>query len=289
MLDLLIVGAGPAGCAAAVQARRLGLSPRLLDRTGRAGGLVEQAWQVENYPGLPPLPGPAVVRLLGAHLQRFGLGVTEEEVGVVLPQEDHLELRCASNILRSRAVILAVGTVPVPLQVSGAEHLRYEIRSLLAESPAAAAVVGAGEAGLDHALALDEAGIEVHLIVRGGRLRATGRLVQLVGERPGVHVHLHTRLVEVLPRGAVVLGPEGEQRLAVDYTVASIGRTSCLPQLGVDSSPEAGIVTRHPGLYLAGDARSGGLGQLGVAVGDGLAAAMVAARELNLEDPRPDR
>ena len=79
-LDVVIVGAGPAGCAAAVQCRRLGQHPLLLDRTGRPGGLVAHAHSVENYPGLPPTAGPRMVQLLAEHLERFDLRVEQREV-----------------------------------------------------------------------------------------------------------------------------------------------------------------------------------------------------------------
>jgi len=51
-LSLAILGAGPAGVAAAIQAKRLGLDPFLIDKQGKAGGLTANAYLIENYPGL---------------------------------------------------------------------------------------------------------------------------------------------------------------------------------------------------------------------------------------------
>lgn len=280
MLDLLIVGAGPAGCAAAVQARRLGLHPLLVDATGRAGGLITQAWQVENYPGLPPLPGPAVARLLQEHLQRFELGVHQDEVHAVLQQEDHLEIRCASGPTRARAVIAAVGTAPIALPVSGPLPLVYGAREALALHPQRAAVVGSGEAGLDYALSLAQADVQVEVLVRGASMRARGRLVDLATAHPRIRIRPHTHLLRSLAEAVEITDPEGTRILQTDVLVAAIGRRSRLADLGIDARPGAEISACSPGLYLAGDARSGGLGQLGMAVGDGLAAAMAAALEL---------
>ena len=50
--QVVIIGAGPGGCSAAIQCKRLGLEPLVFDRSGRAGGLIENAYAVENYPGL---------------------------------------------------------------------------------------------------------------------------------------------------------------------------------------------------------------------------------------------
>ncbi len=86
--DVIIVGAGPAGCAAAVQCRRLGLSVMLLDRTGEPGGLTRQAWRIENYPGLDPMPGRRFAEHLRAFLERFELEVRREEVFSLARREE---------------------------------------------------------------------------------------------------------------------------------------------------------------------------------------------------------
>ncbi|MCK4305944.1 MAG: FAD-dependent oxidoreductase, partial [Candidatus Eisenbacteria sp.] len=76
---IAIIGAGPAGCAAAVQCKRLGISPLLVDRTGNAGGSIANAHLIENYPGLDPLPGPEFAQRLAAHLARHGIPILRGE------------------------------------------------------------------------------------------------------------------------------------------------------------------------------------------------------------------
>ena len=106
--DLLVVGAGPAGVAAAAQAARLGLEVRIIDRAGRAGGLVANGFLVENYPGLEaPVPGAELARRLGEHLARYGLAVdacatTSEErhLGSLLAMADAVAIpTCAQEVI----------------------------------------------------------------------------------------------------------------------------------------------------------------------------------------------
>jgi thioredoxin reductase len=82
-----------------------------------------------------------------------------------------------------------------------------------------------------------------------------------------------------------VATPDGEREIECDGVVAAIGRRSALSAIegGLDLSPTGVIFTRVPGLFVIGDARLGSLGQTGIAVGDGLEAAMAAVEFLERE------
>jgi thioredoxin reductase (NADPH) len=323
---VVIIGAGPAGCAAAVQCLRLGVRPRLLDRSGRAGGLVFEAQRVDNYPGLNPLPGPVFAERLADHLARFGIEVERATVTSLAsctgtsrarPAEtaswspgadtaaeeagDATEpARGAPAILvrgdfdeiEARGVILATGTVARPLDVPGAaalagSRLFYSVRELLTALPSArrALIIGGGEAALDYALTLAEAGARVRVLVRGTAVRAIGRLADRVRENPAIEI-----VTEVTPLGlerddagvrlAVgVASPVPGQHEIVEHgdaILVAIGRESTAQRLleNVSASPIFGVRSALSGLFIIGDARSGGLGQIAMATGDGIAAAM---------------
>ncbi len=311
--DVIIVGAGPAGCAAAAQCRRLGLAPLLLERTGRAGGLVANAFCVENYPGLPPTPGPRMGELLAEHLRRFAVAVVRRTVVSVAPDADALCLATDDGDLRARCVILAPGTRPLPLALPGADSLAgrglfYEVRDLLASvpRPRRVVIVGSGEAALDYALTLAGAGARVTLVVRGREPRARGRLLSMVQSAPEIDWLFGAQPVALTERNehriltCTVAG--SEHTLPGDAVLAAVGRQSALGNLPGDllgdllgSLPGdplgdwgrqfgARVRTSVPGLFLAGDARWGALGQCAMAAGDGLAAAMMAARILGERD-----
>ncbi|MBN2797582.1 MAG: NAD(P)/FAD-dependent oxidoreductase [Deltaproteobacteria bacterium] len=260
MREVLIIGAGPAGVAAAVQLRRLGRGVRLVDRSGRAGGLVEQAWRVENHPLLPPTPGPQVAALLREHLARFGLRVERREVQRLRREGERWVAECSQGAVEAEQVVLACGTAPAPLWLADGTLIPdLSARALLAAGvPGRALVVGGGEAALDQALTLADAGVEVLVAVRGGSLRARGRLVAAVDAHPGVSVGYWLTLAAA----------EGRLRLSDgrwwdDPVLPAVGRVP-LPLLDV---------LPGPALHLVGDAARGTLGQVGIAIGDGLAVA----------------
>jgi len=327
-IDLLIVGAGPAGCAAAAQFRRLGGRPVLLDRTGCAGGLIANAFRVENYPGGErPLRGQELAQRLGHHLERFALKVRKGVVTSIRPVErkvpsplrepgpfeDEAPVQPATSRagfkvtgdfgeMLARAVILACGTVPVQPGIPGETQpgLRvfYEVNELLPYLPRTAAVVGGGEAALDYALSLAEAGAKVLLLVRSSKLRANCRLVEMVEKEPRITVSLDTpvREIQKAPGNRVdLLLPS--RRLSVDGALLAVGRRTLAgslvppPPPPLPGAPTASplrfqaespsCLTSIPGLFIAGDARLGGLGQVGIAVGDGLWCAAAAMAFLN--------
>jgi len=284
--DVVVVGAGPGGCAAAVQCRRLGLDTLLVDRAGRPGGLIANAWRVENYPGVPPVDGPGFVALLAAHLERFGIQVVEEEVLAVRPG---LVVEGTRTSWRPRAVVLAVGTAALELDLPGAagsRHVFTEVRALLERSPDRAVVVGGGEAALDQALSLSASGTRVTVMVRAERLASTGRLPEAVRADRRIEVRLGCALRGLHATGnAVEVEVEdggATEWIVADGVLAAIGRRPLTSELigDLDLEPLDGVHTAVPGLFVVGDARLGGLGQAGVAVGDGLNAALAAAAEV---------
>jgi len=296
---LIIVGAGPAGCAAAVQCARLGICPLIIDRAGMAGGLLVNAFRVENYPGLPPLPGPEFTRRLERHLHRSGLSVTRAQALRISDADPtafcDAECRAAGGALQvetdrgpieAEAVLLATGTHPLLLEVPGARALEgrglyYEVRELLSVRPELrrAIVIGGGEAALDYALTLATSGAQVTILLRGAQPSAQGRLLAMARRHERVTFIDHARPTALReePDGVRVTFCQGDEPREVtgEAVLAAIGRRSSAPEL---LGP--GIATDHQGLFVIGDARRGSLGQAGIAVGDGLAAAMDAVAYL---------
>lgn len=286
---IVIIGAGPAGCAAAVQCARLGVMPRLIDQTGRPGGLIANAWSVENYPGIEPVDGRNLTVLLKEFLNRFDIMIEREVVeGVCVDGEQYLVETTGGGIL-ARSVIVAAGTRPILLDVPGAGELRekklwYEITDLLdlEPQPGHIAVIGGGEAALDYSLSLAGAGGRVTLLVRGSAFRACRRLIELAETMQTITPLFGVEVVrlESTERGVSVRYSESgeEASLECDGVVAALGREAATSDLLKDCPVEGrnSIYTDHRGLFITGDARLGSLGQVGIAVGDGLEAAMAA-------------
>ncbi len=303
---VIVVGAGPAGAAAAIQCRRLGVPVLLVDRAGRAGGLALNARRIENYPGTPrPLGGPEFAKSLRAHLRRFDISVVKADISGITKGPRGFVASRDGGRLACEAIILANGTDPLRMEIAGERELEgtrlfYEVRSLLRRRPRprVVVVVGGGEAACDYALTLAEAGAETHLVVRSDRLKARGRLARAVQRASRVLIHYNARCerISAPSRFSVRVcgaGEKGGTDLRPDAVLVAVGRRSAAPRLlaglglvaaNDDTAPTgavaSGVAGPMPGLFIAGDARLGSLGQIGMAVGDGLAAAAAAAAYL---------
>ena len=305
---VIVVGAGPGGCAAAVQCHRLGLAVRLLDRDGRPGGLVRNAHRIENYPGLEPMDGNTFAARLGEQLARFGIEIEPKRVTRLQATEPkrscrpgwRLETAAANGrnvTLEAMAVILGVGTRARPLGTPGeAEQVGrtvfYEVRELLRAlpEPRAVVVVGGGEAALDYALTLASVAATVRVVMRAERPRAAVRLLEAVAARRTIELRPGVLPEHILPTpcGVRLDCHATEDRggaavsLAADAVLVAVGRESRVDEIvpGLPPANGEGMVPDSMGLCVIGDARRGCLGQAGIAVGDGLAAAMQVAEGL---------
>ena len=282
MHDVTVIGAGPAGCAAAVQCRRLGLDVLLIDTCGEAGGLIREARLIENYPGLEePLAGPAFAGRLVSILSANDLQLRRFHADSIVLSEGVFEISGNDECIRSRSVIVAVGTVPkeFSIELNGGVTIHRSILELTRQTPERTIVVGGGEAAADYALNLSDRGSSVSLLVRGSRLKAAGKLRNEIERRKGVKI-----LYNTVPVSAS--GLEGITRLEVessgrkmfpeaDAVLAAVGREPRLPRMMNDFIHEKGNVrTSIQGLYIAGDASLGSLGQAAIASGQGTLAAL---------------
>ena len=289
---LVIVGAGPSGCAAAVQCTRLGEKPLLIDQTGRCGGLIRDAFLVENYPCMEPLKGIYVADLLDEFIARFNVSLLHSTVTEISSKKGGLFIRGSFGTMSARCVLIATGTLPKRFEHHDIEHLdgviHYSLDSLnvAIPNPEHVIVIGGGEAALDYALSADAAGIRVTILVRSARLRATGRLVDLVHDRPGITIKMGHRIERIRKSKSeialTVTDGSDHMIMYADGIISAIGRYPAAQDLlrGYENISTASGMALPRGLFVIGDARHGTLGQMGMAVGDGIAAASEAVAML---------
>ena len=282
MHDVTVIGAGPAGCAAAVQCRRLGLDVVLLDRCGKAGGLICEARLIENYPGLEkPLAGSVFACRLTSILSANDLKIGCYLADSITQRDGIFEVSGNGESIRSRSVIVAVGTVPkdFSVQVIGNVQIHRSILELIRQHPKRTVIVGGGEAALDYALNLSDSGSSVSVLVRSCRLKAAGKLRDEIERRTVVKIIYNTVPVSASSsEGIIHLEAESSGRkmiLETDAVLAAVGREPRLPRIMNDFDHESGNVrTSIRGLYICGDASLGSLGQAAIASGQGTAAAL---------------
>ncbi len=317
--DVAIVGAGPAGIAAAIQLARYGIEPVLLEK-GRVGGLLRNAHLVENYPGFPGgISGPDLVRLFEQHLSAAHVEVIKSEVTALDHEGGAFILETAQGSIRARTVIVASGTRALEMDAlvlpeAAADRIFSEVYPLRDTVDATIAIVGAGDAAFDYALNL-AARNEVVILNRGTKTRCLPLLYERVSLSSRITYREETRLTDVAvdPDGGLLLTCGGErltpdddrptregerlmcdgERLTcdmeppihADYLVIAIGREpddgfiSGRLRRGVPET-EAAESAGPEGLIFAGDVRNGIFRQTAIAVGQGVHAAMRVAREL---------
>ncbi|MCX7669688.1 MAG: thioredoxin-disulfide reductase, partial [Anaerolineae bacterium] len=294
LFDLAIIGAGPAGLAAAVYAGRGGLKTVLLDGMG-GGGQVNIIDKVENYPGvLDADTGAELADRMRRQAEQFGVPVTFDQVEGLVEEGDSLLLRGASESYRARTVILATGARHRPLGVPGEGRLMGRGVSVCATCDGAffkgkpVAVVGGGSSAVMESIYLSRLVGPLTLIHRRDRLRAEKILQDRFFAAPNATVLWDSVVEEILGdqhvEGVRVRNLKtGEVRtLPVAAVFIFIG---LIPNsdfaAGVVERDEAGFIkvdlhmrTSHPRVFAVGDVRAGSARQIATAVGDGVTAAV---------------
>ena len=109
MLDLIIIGAGPAGLSACLYASRAGLEVLIFD-SAAPGGKLNVTAKIENYPGLKPKPGPEIALTLYECALSFGAKMEYGEVLNIKDYGDYKEVVTAKQTYQTKYVLIATGT-----------------------------------------------------------------------------------------------------------------------------------------------------------------------------------
>lgn len=300
MLDLIIIGAGPAGLSAAIYAQRAALNACTLEREG-AGGQIADAVDVENYPGFSQISGYDLAQAMHTHAQSLGAVFEAAEVSALMRRESHWDVRCADGkILSARAVIAATGTQRRKLQVPGEETYTGHGVSYCATCDGfffkgkTVAVVGGGDTAVDDAIYLSGIAQHVYLIHRRDTLRAGRRRQELLRTKQNITFLWKTVVTGICGDGqkveSIQVDTDGTSReLPVDGVFVAVGAVPDCEYLPSESIRDAGGyvqagedgITNLPGLFVAGDIRTKTLRQLVTAAADG--ACCVAAAEQYLQ------
>jgi thioredoxin reductase (NADPH) len=292
--EVTIIGAGPAGMSAAIYLQRAGLSPVLLERS-EPGGLLRSANWVENYPGFPDgINGQDLVARFRDQLRHAGAKVTTSEVRQVKRARWGFQIESNTGGRVSRAVILATGTRPAKVAIKGANELTGKrVFSELQDLPSSIKgkrliIVGGGDAAFDYAQGLRERGARIVVVSRSEpcclsllreRTEVLGIEV-LIGATPKAVKRAKDGLVLTCNAWASEVELAGDMLLMACGRVPNIEILSPGLRKGARASRKGLPETSVRGLYLAGDVVRDRQRQTGIAVGDGIRAAMLAQEYL---------
>ena len=309
ILDVLIIGAGPAGATAAIYTARAGLKTRLLDKGLRTGAL-GQAGRIANYPGLSgEVTGAELLAQMRAQAESFGAEIVQDKVLGCDLSGPVKTVWTNGGMHQARAVILATGSMGATQTLPGEEQLVGKGVSYCATCDAAffrgaeVAVVGSNQEAAEEALVLAGFAQRVHLLMPTPALRVAPELAAEAAAHPRIALYPSARLSEIVGQRQVeavrYTSQGGEpQTLAVSGVFLYLqGRKPITDFLqGQVLLSESGCVqvdesymTSVPGVAAVGDLLCTHLRQVVVAAGDGARAAMAIQRYLTgREQLRPD-
>ena len=289
MYDVLIIGNGPAGLAAAIYARRAGFSTAVISDSPQAGGQITTTYEVDNYPGLPGMGGMELGDKFKEHADKFGVEFLTARVNAIADAGDHKKVSTNKEEYEARAVIIATGADHRKLGVPGESELTGMGVSYCATCDGAffrnktVAVVGGGDVALEDAIFLSRFAAKVYIIHRRDEFRGAKVLQDQLLANEKIEPIYDTVVDEVVGKMSVeklILSNKktGEKReLPVNGVFMAVG---IVPNLeGIDGLPdrdEGGYIiagedceTSIPGVFAAGDVRTKQLRQVITAAADG--------------------
>lgn len=282
---VVIVGAGPGGCACALQLQRYGHQFLLLEKN-RIGGLAVNARRIENLVGMPGgISGRQFCERMGRQLKEAGIRVIFQEVLQVERESrrDDFDIRTADHIFRARSLVLATGSRPRWPGVARPEiHERIfsDLEGLGERRGEEIAVMGGGDLAFDYALSL--AGTNrVILLARRSAFPALPLLVREARAHPRIELlaPAEVRSLDRVDGGLRIHLAGREDPLQVDCLLVAVGREPDQEILPPGMAGEKENNRREPRLFIVGDARNPYLRQISIAAGDGLRAAMILHRQ----------
>ncbi len=297
--DVLIVGGGPAGAAAAIYAARKGI------RTGiaaeRFGGQVMDTMAIENFISVPETEGPKLAAAMERHVRDYDVDIMHlQRAEQLVPAggDGLVEIKLASGAsLKSKSVILATGARWRQMNVPGEQDYRNKGVAYCPHCDGPlfkgkrVAVIGGGNSGAE--AAIDLAGIVAHvtLVEFDGKLRADEVLQRKLRSMANVDIVVSAQTTEVLGDGRKVTGltyldraTQTPHTLALDGIFVQIGLLPNTEWLKgtLELAPRGEIVidklgqTSLPGVFAAGDATTVPYKQIVIAMSEGSKAALGA-------------
>lgn len=294
--DVVMVGAGPTSLAAAIYTTREDIDTTLYEKAS-IGGLAAITDLVDNYPGFPEgIAGMKLASQLQAQAERFGANIDFGDISAITRDDEAITLTVDGKPVKARAVLIATGSDYKKLGIPGeAEYYGRGVHYCATCDGAfyrdkRLVVIGGGNSAVQEALFLTRFTTHIDLLVRS-TLKASEVLqheLQKFVDDGKISVHYGVAPEEIVTEDSKVVRvtatKDGEPvAYPTDGVFVFIGlmpNTAFLENSGVELD-EIGLIktdlklaTNVPGIYAAGDVRSGATMQIASAVGEGATAAL---------------
>lgn len=302
--DCLIIGAGPAGLAAALYAARDRSKTIVLEKFF-PGGQISTTDRIENYPGIERIDGPGLIQRMQKQAESFGAQIRTgcEVTALERLRDGNIAVHCDKEEFVARAVILTPGSRYRKLGVPGEKQFRSAGTGVsycgTCDAPffkgKQVVAVGGGNTAVEETLHLAKFAAKVTLIHRRDEFRATRVLVEELRQKAGEQganllIRYNTIVTAIEGQGKVQsvhlkdVKTNREEDYPCDGVFIFIGMVPNTDFLkGFVEMTDKGFIkcdcaylrTSVPGVFVAGDCRVGAAMQIATATGDGVIAAMM--------------
>lgn len=297
-LDLIIIGAGPAGLTSAIYASRANLNTLVLENQ-IIGGQVRSSYSIENYPGFKNITGEELSNRIQEQAEELGATIDEfDSIESVILNDDVKIIETVDYTYRPKSIIIATGAIPKKLPIQNEK--KYEGRGVhycaicdgASYKDKIVAVVGGGNAALEEALYLSKLAKKVIIIRRHDYFKGEAKTLREVEKTSNIEIMYNWDLVDVyggqFVESAKIINKltKEEKEIDIKAVFGYIGtepKTTLFKEY-IELTKEGYIPTDEnmrtniKGVFAAGDVRKKIYRQITTAVADGTIAALQAEK-----------
>ncbi len=298
MYDVVIIGAGPAGISAGIYAASRGKKTLILEKK-EIGGLIGKVSTVTHYAGIiTGETGVSFAERLKEQAKQAGVEVRQEEVISVELSAQEKKIHTEQGMYDAKKVILANGTSPRKLGITGEEELSGRGMGMNAAKDASAYcgkhvyVVGGADGAVKEALYLAGFAEKVTILHFEETLGCIAEFREKAEHTSNVEVRLHSRLhavygvekvesLEILDERTGAIETVADPGCGIFVYAGTVPNTELYTQIQLENGfipVDENMQTEIPGVYAVGDIRVKQVRQVSTAVADGTIAAIHAAR-----------
>lgn len=297
-IDLIIIGSGPAGLAAAIYAGRANLSTLVLENQ-YIGGQVKTSYMIENYPGFGAISGEELAKKFEEHATEVGVEIEEFDlINSVSIDETEKIVETDDYIYKPKAIIIATGASPKKLPIKNEEKFAGKGVHYCAVCDGAmykdtvVAVVGGGNSALEEALFLSNIAKKVYIIRRKDYFTGEKTSLEKVENNPKIEILYNSDLVDVdgdnLVNKAIIKNTKTSEIKEIELE-AVFGYIGTEPKIELVQNKvetdDYGYIkvnkdmkTNIDGVYAIGDVTEKKYRQITTAVSDGTIAALEVSK-----------